>query len=503
MKDIYIAAIDLGTSFIKIYIYSCNGDCVSNAERAVTIDNPKPDVFIQTGEYLFSAVLECFEKALKGCMHPERLKAIVFTGQMAGFMGVDKQLNDITGWSCSLDTRYYSYAVDMLKKCNKELLEIAGTNSPLMAPKIKWFENEYPKEAKKINKYLMISSYIAAKFSKSSMDEITIDSSYITWTGLADINKCQWSEKLCRAFDIDMCKLPKIVKANAILGYLDEEYCERFGLAKDIALVSGAGDKVSGIVGTSFVEKGNLIFEASSYGAISYIADSFIPNRKTKNYDILPNAMDNNFILHKYIPGSGIVLKWFVDNYCNSNSFKDMDLAASKVKPGSNGLLGIGLLNGSSMPFDEDIKGMFIGHSLAHRPEHFYRALLESYAYEIALTIDSIKELYHIEKFDSIKMIGGGASSLIWGQIIASVTNIRVDILSRSDVALWGAVLFAGEAIGAFEDVQAISKKNISTKKCFYPMKEDVKKYQKYKELYNKMIRETKIYYKEIKDIEA
>ncbi len=503
MKDIYIAAIDLGTSFIKTYIYSCNGDCVSNAERAVYIDSPKPGTFIQKGEYLFSAVLECLEKALKGFIHPERLKAIAFTGQMAGFMGIDEQLNDITGWSCSLDTRYYPYAVDILKKYNKELLEIAGTNSPLMAPKIKWFENEYPMEAKKISKYLMISSYIAAKFAKSSMDEITIDSSYITWTGLADINKCQWSEKLCSAFDIDIIKLPKIVKANEILGYLDEEYSRRLGLANDIALVSGAGDKVSGIVGTSFDKKGNLIFEASSYGAISCIAESFIPNMKTKNYDILPNAIDDKYILHKYIPGSGIVLKWFVDNYCNSKSFMDLDLAASKIKAGSNGLLGIGLLSGSNMPFDEDIKGMFIGHNLAHRPEHFYRALLESYAYEIALTIDSIKELYHIEKFDSIKMIGGGADSLIWGQIIASVTNIRVDILSRSDVALWGAVLFAGNAIGVFDDIQATSENYISIKKCYYPIEEDVKKYQKYKELYIKLIKETKTYYKEIRDIEA
>ncbi len=133
-------------------------------------------------------------------------------------------------------------------------------------------------------------------------------------------------------------------------------------------------------------------------------------------------------------------------------------MEAKDLKAGSDALMCIGLLSGSNMPFNEDIKGMFLGHTLLHKPAHFYRSLLESYAYEISLTVDSIRELYPHIKMDSIKMIGGGANSSVWPQIIADVCGLKVDIMSRHDEALWGTALLAGNAIGAIDDIAATSK---------------------------------------------
>ncbi len=126
--------------------------------------------------------------------------------------------------------------------------------------------------------------------------------------------------------------------------------------------------------------------------------------------------------LHKYIPGSGITLKWFMDTFSDgqtagAGSFAALDAKAALLPAGSDGLMAIGLLGGSEMPFNRELKGNWTGFSWNHRKEHFYRALLESYAYELAETIGSIRKMYPAyRKQIRIRIIGGGASSCVWPQ---------------------------------------------------------------------------------------
>ena len=115
------------------------------------------------------------------------VEAIAFTGQMSGFMGVDKEWNDITTWSCSLDSRYMPYAERQMKELKDKFLCIGGTNFPQMAPKYEWFKTEFPEESKKISKYLMISGYVIGKLGDITVEDAVMDRSFIMWTGLADV----------------------------------------------------------------------------------------------------------------------------------------------------------------------------------------------------------------------------------------------------------------------------------------------------------------------------
>ena len=111
MKKELLAAVDLGTSYVKSGVYNLDGECIAGASEAVKNERPSPGIFIQHGEELVDSVIRCIRKIAEQI--PERMKdveAVAFTGQMAGFMGVDKDWNDVTGWSCSLDTRFAPYA---------------------------------------------------------------------------------------------------------------------------------------------------------------------------------------------------------------------------------------------------------------------------------------------------------------------------------------------------------------------------------------------------------
>ena len=154
MKKTLLMAIDLGTSFIKAGVYDTDSNCIAIEMEPVKDYRPSPGVFIQKGEELFGSVLECMKKTVNTLGdRSNQVEAIAFTGQMAGFMGVDKDWNDITTWSCSLDSRSMPYAERQMKELKDKFLCIGGTNFPQMAPKYEWFKNEFPEESKKIVKY--------------------------------------------------------------------------------------------------------------------------------------------------------------------------------------------------------------------------------------------------------------------------------------------------------------------------------------------------------------
>ena len=144
VKETLLMAVDLGTSFIKAGVYNAQSKKVAESMVPVKDYRPQPGVFIQKGEELFASVLECI-RSVAGQLaeRASAIEAIAFTGQMSGFMGVDKDWEDITTWSCTLDTRYMPYADRQLETIGSRFLEISGTNFPAMAPKFQWFQAEF------------------------------------------------------------------------------------------------------------------------------------------------------------------------------------------------------------------------------------------------------------------------------------------------------------------------------------------------------------------------
>lgn len=510
MKEILLMAIDLGTSFIKAGVYNTESQCVAEAMAPVRDYRPSPGVFIQKGEELFGSVLECMKNACEKLgARAASIEAIAFTGQMSGFMGVDENWEDITTWSCSLDTRYLLYADRQLAKLGERFLEISGTNFPAMAPKFQWFQTEFPDQAKKIAKYLMISGYVIGKLGKLPIEEAVMDRSFTAWTGLAEVKNDRWSEEICREIGLGQNYLPRIVDSNCICGRLCKEMADETGLKEGIPLVSGAGDKIAGCLGAAAVHPGQMVFEASSYGEISCCVEEFRPDLDQGRLDILPSAVPGAFFATHFAAGSGITLDWFMQSFFSNAgenpgaAFSEMEEKIAKIPPGCDGLMAIGLLGGSSMPLDSDLKGMWMGFDWSHKPEHFYRALLESFTYDFALAMERIDALYADCSPSRVRMIGGGAKSPVWAQMCADTTGKIYETLNRKDVSMWGACLLAGNAIGVFGDLKETAEKFVSPVKEYRPDSELRGTYAKHLNLYRDYLTELKGLYRRIAALQA
>lgn len=504
MQKVYLMAVDLGTTYIKAAVYDTEGNQISSARTAVNSDSSRPGIFLQSGAEIYSSVLAAMKSAVQ-MAGPcgENIAAIGFTGQMAGFMGVDRDWNDITSWSCSLDTRYIPYANEQMRTMKQQFLDICGTNAPLMSAKCKWFVSDFPEEAAKVAKYMLISSYVIGRLGKVDIERASLGSSYVTWTGLADIRSRTWSAELCEQSGVSQDVLPEIVDYHTVSGHLSCEAASELGLRSGIPLIAGAGDKIAGCIGAGILSVGDTIFEASSYGAVSVLAEGYKPNPDRYDYDAIPAAEAGKYYLHKYLPGSGITLQWFMDTFGDpdggaaggfqsgvkiSDPFRAMEDTVSKIPCGSEGLMAVGLLGGSAMPFDGEIRGTWTGHTWSHTKAHFYRSLLESFAYELRGTMDSIAHMYPAwNRYGNVKMIGGGARSDSWRQIMADVTGCTFENYSGYDAALWGTAVLAGKGIGLFTDLKSVSGNTSSAKGSAVPVPENRKIYEKYMAIYEQL----------------
>lgn len=505
MQETLLMAVDLGTSFIKAGVYDTESRLMAEASEPVRDYRPAPGTFIQKGEEIYDSVLRCICKIGEALGEKMlRVEAVAFTGQMSGFMGVDKDWNDVTTWSCSLDSRYMPYAERQMKALSEKFLTIAGTNFPAMAPKYEWFKTEFPRESEKIAKYMMISGYVIGRMGELSIEDAVIDRTFLQWTGLADVNANAWSDEMCADIGMDKVRLPRIVNSNDVCGRLSPATARVTGLKAGIPLVSGAGDKPAGCLGAAVVDYGDCIFEASSYGAINFCVPEYRPDCEGHWVDASLSAIPGDYTVTHFIAGSGITLDWFVDSFVrkegmtSKEAFAKIDAAVKNVAPGSEGVFALGLLGGSSMPLDGALRGLWMGFTWSHQPAHFYRALLESYTYDFALCLDSIERLYPDYPFDRVSIIGGGAHSAVWPQLCADAQGKTYQTLSRSDVALWGAAILAGNAIGVFPDLKKTAKQYVHAQKEFAPDPAMKPVYDRYKRLYADSMKETRAFFERL-----
>jgi len=495
MSKKHLIGIDIGTSFIKIGIYDFEGNCVGMISKDNPGQYPEPGVFLQSSEKIVSIVLNSLKEVLeKSGTSGSDVEAIGFSAAMGGLMGVDRNWNPVADWSIISDTRFYPYATRMLENSEKEIIELSGTTFPIGAPKILWWKNDFPEIYKNIYKTMGIHGFVAARLGGVPIDDAFMDKTVTIFSGIVDLKDYSWSEELCTEFGIDINILPKIVNSDSIAGKLTDEAASQCGLKAGTPLVAGAGDKAAGNLGAGLVEPGLLIDEAATYGALSLCVDEFVPDIRYKTLQSLPSPIEGLYNPGAYLFVSGATSAWFTDTFGeeekksakerSTSVFKILDEKAAGIPPGSAGLMAIGLLGGRGYPSDPDIKGMWLGHTLSHKKEHFYRSILESFAYEYGYYLNVMKENYPELKFEEVLVMGGGARSDLYNQIKCDVMGLPYSRLTRDDFALLGDIILAGSAVGVFEDLKQTSKKFLKRSKKYITDSKNHETYKKYSELY-------------------
>jgi xylulokinase len=134
-----------------------------------------------------------------------------------------------------------------------------------------------------------------------------------------------------------------------------------------------------------------------------------------------------------------------------------IDEAVASVPAGSNGVLFLPYMLGERTPWwNPNARGAFVGLSLATRREDMLRAVIEGITMNLGIIVNIFRG--HVP-IDAITVIGGGARSEVWRQIMADVYGCPVQSLNFLEEATsMGAAVIGGVAAGVFPDFDVIHR---------------------------------------------
>jgi L-ribulokinase len=163
--------------------------------------------------------------------------------------------------------------------------------------------------------------------------------------------------------------------------------------------------------------------------------------------------------------GVGDIFGWYVDN-CVPPSYTEQAAArgigvhelltelAAAQPVGGHGLLALDWHSGNRSPLvDHELSGVFLGQTLATRPEDGYRALLEATAYGTRLIIETFRAAG--VPVEELVVTGGLQKNPLLMQIYADVTRLPIHLLDSDQGPALGSALHAAVAAGAYPDIRA------------------------------------------------
>lgn len=471
----YIVTLDLGTSGPKVGLFTDKGQYLAHEIEFNDVIYPAgeeggaeqdPDQWLESIKTALARLLK------NNNVDKESIWAVCTTSQWSGTVPVNEEGKHISNAVIWLDSRGAKYvkkavgggiAVDgyNIFKALKYIKYTAG--APAQSGKdpfghILFLKHERPDIYNKAYKFLEPIDYLQARLTGKIC--ATYDSITLHWvTDNRDIKNVKYHDGLIKMSGIDRSKLPDLIPTNSVLGNVSAKAAEELGLSTNTIVVAGCGDVHSAAIGSGAVED----YKPHFYIGTSSWLVCHLPNKKTDmdhNMATLPSAILGRYMLVNEQECAGSCIQFFRDKVLfrkdgltpqgfPEDYYKIMNELAAEVPAGSDGLLFIPHLYGERSPVEDHYaRGAFYNLSLKHDRRHMIRAIMEGVALNGKWLLKYV-EKNSGRKADAVNLIGGGANSELWCQIIADVFNRPVRQMENPVIAnSQGAAYLAAYGLG-------------------------------------------------------
>jgi len=451
----HLIGVDLGTSSTKAALYRTDGALVAEAAADVPLLYPAPGVVEQENDDFYRTAAETVGYCLRESgIDPRRVAAIAFSSQMAGIGSIDEEYTPATRFDSWLDMRCRPY-IAWLTENHADLITRLTGCAPTCdhGPKILWWQHERPADFARVAKFITPSAYVAGRMAGLKADRAFMDYTFIHFSGLADNRAAAWSAAICDTLGVPMDVLPEIVEPWRVIGEVTETVAADFGLAPGTPIAAGCGDTAANALGAGIVRPGQVFDVAGTASVLAGCTDHFVADTTHRALLTMRSVIPGLWNPLAYIAGGGQALRWFRDEFDDDRDYDGMVAEAAAVPPGAEGLFFSPHLGGRICPATPEMRGAWLGFSWGHTRAHFFRAILESIAYEYAWYLRVLREYIPNLELTETRAVGGGARSAVWNGIKADVMGVPYQRLAGDEFGTWGAAMIAGKAAGIYDDL--------------------------------------------------
>jgi xylulokinase len=433
--------LDIGTSSVKGLLIGLDQRVVAEASAGLDSSRPKPlwseqnpDDWVEAVEAVAHTVRRHAPDAFAA------LSGIGLSGQMHGatFLdGADKPLRPAILWN---DGRSFAECAELEARVPDFLVRAGNLAMPgFTAPKAMWVAKHEPDVFRATKRILLPKDYVRLKLSGEAVSDMS-DAAGTLWL---DIQRRRWDEALIEASGLTLSHMPSLVEGSEVSAWLSPEIAAAWGLAgRRIPIAGGGGDNAASAIGVGAIEAGEGFVSLGTSGVVFCVTDKYVslpqrtlhafchalPGRWHGMSVMLSAAASLTWVANLLGRGDGVGL--CVDEAEHFAHAAEAVRAAPIFLP---------YLSGERTPHnDAEATGMFAGLTAGHGAEALIFSVMEGVAFSFADGVDVLREAGAAPAVTLL--VGGGARSAFWGQMIADVTGLSIDLAAGAE---------AGAALGA------------------------------------------------------
>jgi xylulokinase len=455
----FIMAHDLGTSGTKAVLTDTEGTVIASAESRYTVHYDADGGAEQDPEDWWQAIVETTHQILeKTGITADEVAGLCMSAQMVGTLPVDIEGKPLRRAMIWLDARAEKEGAILHEKTGFDFI-----SGKACSAKVYWIKENEPDIYKQTHKILDCKDFLQYRMTGVFATDLSLA---IATTYFNPWDRVWWSDVL-EAMGVPEEKLPKILASTDQVGTLTAEAAQQLRLKEGIPIISGGGDVPCAVIGSGAISPGTGHLYLGTSAWVMASTTDFVLGAEGVYPSI--GCDKGTFTLGGEMDNAGGCLKWFKENLMgkedeeaaeklNMSIFQYMDHLAGQVPDGAEGLLFLPWMWGERSPLDDDnLRGGFVNLGLNHTKAHMIRAMLEGIGYHLRWIFSAVKSA-GID-LQEVNVIGGGASSDFWLQILADTTDVKLQkVAGPLDACARGAAMTAAVGLGIYKDYTEVEK---------------------------------------------
>ncbi|MEZ4363285.1 MAG: FGGY-family carbohydrate kinase [Kofleriaceae bacterium] len=444
-----VLAIDLGTSGPKVALVASDGELLACTSEPTALHLLPDGGAEQDPEDWWRAIVTATRRLWSEGHRPEQVIAVAVTAQWAGTVAVDRDGAPLHRAIVWMDTRGAPYMPALVGGSlrvagygvRKLLTWVSRTGgAPSLAGKepvahLHFLRHQRPEVWRDAHKFLEPKDWINHRLCGRMC--ATLDSIALHWvTDNRALDRVDYDATLLRLAQLDRARLPELVRATDEIGVVTARAAEDLGLPAGVRVFGGTPDVPSAAVGSGAVGD----YEAHLYLGTSSWLTCHVPWKRTdlqRNIASLPSALPGRYFAANSQETAGACVNWLRDQVLWPRDLADdrpapadalarIDALAATAPPGAGGVVFTPWLFGERCPTAHPgVRASFSNVALDTSRAQLCRAVLEGVAVNTRALLDAV-ERFVGRRLESIRAIGGGASSALWCQIHADVLQREI-----------------------------------------------------------------------------
>jgi xylulokinase len=442
--------IDLGTSGLKATLLTEDGVVVGTASVPLSTSYPQPGWAEQNPDDWWDACVAALSELREKLPAAySRVCCIGLSGQMHGAVLLDRNNQSIRPTILWNDARSVEEARWLAERF-ASLTEVTGSvaMAGLTASKFLWVRNNEPEAFRAIDCVMLPKDYLRLKLTGERMT----DMSDAAGTLCLDVRGRTWFEPMIEATGLTLEQFPALGEGNSVAGCLSSEAAGQLKLNRNVVVACGGGDNPASAVGIAATNPGDSFVTLGTSAAFVSVTDKPL-ERIVGGVHGFCHALPQRWYAMGAILCGANSLRWVTQLLSMASEQALLDLASQQVPLGealsSEAPLFLPYLSGERTPHNDPlVRGGFMNVGIETSPALFGYAVLEGVAFALRDAMASVEASG--VSVGRCALVGGGAKSDYWAQLLANVLDRELHTLAGSELAaVMGAAKLGFAAYGA------------------------------------------------------